>query len=135
MLCILLYNNTGNSFYQLLSTTSLLVSVISINFFVQQRKAKREFDFYLTKAVFFPLQRKKEKQKLRLTVLLFHLTVVLQGDQRISKSTTSVHKFIEFMLVVEPRDMPTPNPGATGPPLLPDVGTFQVSYNSKWFIF
>jgi hypothetical protein len=130
-LCILLYNNTGNSFYQLLSTTSLLVSVISINFFVQQRKAKREFDFYLTKAVFFPLQRKKEKQKLRLTVLLFHLTVVLQGDQRISKSTTSVHKFIEFMLVVEPRDMPTPNPGATGPPLLPDVGTFQVSYNSK----
>jgi hypothetical protein len=31
--------------------------------------------------------------------------------------------------------MPTPNPGATGPPLLPDVGTFQVSYNSKWFIF
>ncbi len=135
MLCILIYNNTGNSFYQLLSTTSLLVSVISINFFVQQRKAKREFDFYLTKAVFFPLQRKKEKQKLRLTVLLFHLTVVLQGDQRISKSTTSVHKFIEFMLVVEPRDMPTPNPGATGPPLLPDVGTFQVSYNSKWFIF
>lgn len=131
MLCILIYNNTGNSFYQLLSTTSLLVSVISINFFVQQRKAKREFDFYLTKAVFFPLQRKKEKQKLRLTVLLFHLTVVLQGDQRISKSTTSVHKFIEFMLVVEPRDMPTPNPGATGPPLLPDVGTFQVSYNSK----
>jgi hypothetical protein len=130
-LCILIYNNTGNSFYQLLSTTSLLVSVISINFFVQQRKAKREFDFYLTKAVFFPLQRKKEKQKLRLTVLLFHLTVVLQGDQRISKSTTSVHKFIEFMLVVEPRDMPTPNPGATGPPLLPDVGTFQVSYNSK----
>ncbi len=135
MLCILIYNNTGNSFYQLLSTTSLLVSVISINFFVQQRKAKREFDFYLTKAVFFPLQRKKKKQKLRLTVLLFHLTVVLQGDQRISKSTTSVHKFIEFMLVVEPRDMPTPNPGATGPPLLPDVGTFQVSYNSKWFIF
>ncbi len=134
MLCILIYNNTGNSFYQLLSTTSLLVSVISINFFVQQRKAKREFDFYLTKAVFLSLQWKK-KQKLRLTVLLFHLTVVLQGDQRISKSTTSVHKFIEFMLVVEPRDMPTPNPGATGPPLLPDVGTFQVSYNSKWFIF
>ncbi len=129
MLWILLYNNTGNSFYQLLSITSLLVSVISINFFAQ-RKAKREFDFYLTKALFLRLQWKK-KEKLTLTVLLFHLTVVLQGDQRISKSTTSVHKFIEFMLVVEPRDMPTPNPGATGPPLLPDVGTFQVCYNSR----
>ncbi|XP_054160513.1 spondin-1-like isoform X4 [Oppia nitens] len=59
-------------------------------------------------------------------------TVVLQGDQRISKSTTSVHKFIEFLLVVEPlqetrQEMTS---AATGPPILPDVGQFQLYSDS-----
>lgn len=58
--------------------------------------------------------------------------VVLQADQRLYKSQTSVQTFTEFMLIVEPRDPlpPTQDPLSlsTFSPAL-NVGTFQVNLN------